>query len=77
MQTNDERGINMEWLVKLIKRLFSRKKTKLIEAPKNTFYREEKNRNDFVVMLKQNADLERSDGNGYGIIKNLSLKDMI
>lgn len=67
----------MGWLLELIKRLFNSKKTKLIEAPKDTFERREKNRNDFVVMLKQNADLERNDGNGYRVIKNLSLKDMI
>lgn len=66
----------MEWLIKLIKKLFSKRKIKLIEAPKTTIYQEEKNRNNFVVMIKQTADLECDDRNGYKIIKDVKLKDM-
>lgn len=67
----------MEWLVKLIKKLFSKRKIKLIEAPKTTDDKNKKIRNNFVVMIKQTADLECDDRNGYKIIKNIKLKDMI
>lgn len=67
----------MEWLVNLIKKIFSKRKIKLIEAPKTAIDKGEKNRNNFVIMLKQTADLECDDGNGYKIIKNLRLKDMV
>ena len=67
----------MEWLSNLIKKIFSKRKTKLIEAPKTTINNEDKDRNDFEIMLKQTADLEIDDRNGYKIIKNLSLKDMV
>ena len=50
---------------------------KLLEAPTVESYKQEKNRNDFVVTLKQIADLDRDDGNGYKIIQNVNLKDMI
>ena len=67
----------MKWLMDLIKRIFNKKKVKLLEAPTVESYKQEKNRNDFVVTLKQIADLDRDDGNGYKIIQNVNLKDMI
>lgn len=67
----------MEWLVNLIKKLFKKSNIKLIEAPKANSYNQESARNNFLVTLKQTADLEYDDRNGYKIIKNLKLKDMI
>lgn len=67
----------MEWLVNLIRKMFSKRKTKLIEEPKTTINKEEKIKNNFVIMLKQTADLECDDRNGYKIIKNFKLKDMV
>lgn len=67
----------MEWLMHLIKKIFNKKEIKLIEAPKSIINEKEEEKNDFVIMLKQTADLERDDRNGYRIIKNLKLKDMV
>lgn len=67
----------MEWLMHLIKKIFNKKEIKLIEAPKSIINEKEEEKNDFVIMLKQTADLERDDRNGYKIIKNLKLKDMV
>lgn len=67
----------MEWLMHLIKRIFNKREIKLIEAPKPIIHEKENEQNDFVIMLKQTADLERDDRNGYKIIKNLKLKDMV
>ena len=53
------------------------KKVKLIEEPKNIESKNQENKNDFVVKIKQTADLERNDGNGYKIIKRIKLKDMV
>lgn len=59
------------------KKIFNKKEIKLIEAPKSIINEKEEEKNDFVIMLKQTADLERDDRNGYRIIKNLKLKDMV
>lgn len=67
----------MEWLINLIKRIFNKREIKLLEEPKPTIHEKEDKQNDFVIMLKQTADLERDDRNGYKIIKNLKLKDMV
>lgn len=66
----------MEWIKKLIKKIFKRNQIKLIEAPK-VVDNKENARNNFIVMLKQTADLERDDRNGYKIAPNLKLKDMV
>lgn len=66
----------MEWIKELIKKIFRKKQIKLIEAPKLVDNKENA-RNNFIVMLKQTADLERNDGNGYKIAPNLKLKDMV
>jgi len=66
----------MEWLKKIIRKLFKKDTIKLIEEPKNT-KKLENSRADFVLGLVQNADLERNDGNGYKINSNLRLGDMI
>jgi len=67
----------MKWLKKLIRKLFGIKKVKLIEEPKVIDYKQENARNNFVATIKQTADLERDDRNGYKIIKRMKLKDMI
>lgn len=67
----------MEWLINLIKKIFRKRKIKLIEEPKTTIDKDEKSINDFMIMIKQTADLECDDKNGYKIIKNLRLKDMV
>lgn len=66
----------MGWLKRIIKRLFKKEKIKLIEEPKN-IKKLGNTRENFVLSLVQNADLERDDGNGYKINSNVRLKDMI
>lgn len=66
----------MEWIKKLIKKIFKRNQIKLIEAPK-VVDNKENNRNNFIIMLKQTANLERDDRNGYKITPKLKLKDMV
>lgn len=66
----------MEWIRELIKKIFRKKQINLIEAPKSVDNKEN-TRNNFIVMLKQTADLERDDGNGYKIAPKLKLKDMV
>lgn len=66
----------MEWLKRIIKKLFKKDTIKLIEEPKN-IKRLENSRENFVLSLVQNADLEQNDGNGYKINSNVRLKDMI
>lgn len=60
-------------LIKIIKKLFKKNTPLLIEESKNN---NEKN-NSFIINLKNQADLEINEGNGYRIIKNLRFKDMI
>lgn len=67
----------MQWLKKLINILFKRRKIKLIEESKDIVHRKENVRDNFVSMLKNTVDLERDDRNGYKIIRNFKLKDMI
>ena len=38
---------------------------------------EKNDKNDFKIMLKQQANLEADDGNGYKIKTNIKLKDRI
>ncbi len=66
----------MEWLRKIIQKLFRKNDVKLIEAPKkiNTT---ENIKKDFLRDLRQQANSECDDGNGYKIIPILKLKDMI
>ncbi len=66
----------MEWLIKIIQKLFKKDKIKLIEEPKN-IQKTKEQRNDFILDLVQNADSERDDRNGYKIIPNIQLKDML
>ena len=66
----------MEWLKRIINKLFKKEKIKLIEEPKN-IKKMGNTRENFVLNLVQNADLERNDGNGYKINSNVRLKDMI
>lgn len=66
----------MEWLKRIIKKLFKKENIKLIEEPKN-IKRLKNSRENFLLSLVQNSDLERNDGNGYKINSNLKLRDMI
>lgn len=66
----------MEWLKKIIRKLFKKDTIKLIEEPKN-IKKLENSREDFVLGLVQSADLERNDGNGYKINSNVRLGDMV
>ncbi len=66
----------MEWLRKIIQKLFRKNDVKLIETPKkiNTT---ENIKKDFLRDLRQQANSECDDGNGYKITPILKLKDMI
>lgn len=66
----------MNWIKELIERLFFRNKIKMIEAPK-IFNNIEDNRNEFISSLKRQADVEQDDRNGYKVIPNLRLEDMV
>lgn len=64
----------MKWLKKIIRKLFKKNEIKLIEQPKEYI---NECRNNFKLQLKKEADLERNDENGYKIIPDMNLKDMI
>ena len=66
----------MTWIKELIEKLFFRNKIKMLEAPK-IVDNIENNRNEFIMDLKRQADVEQDDGNGYKIIPNLRLEDMV
>lgn len=63
----------MNWLRKIIDKIFNKNKVKLLEEPKKI----EDKPNTFILELRQTANLEVDDGNGYGIIKRKSLKEMV
>lgn len=65
----------MEWLKRIIQKLFKKNEIKLIEKPKN-IEKPKQARSNFILELKQNADVERDDRNGYKIIPNIRLGDM-
>jgi len=64
----------MKWLKKIIRKLFKKNEIKLIEQPKEYI---KECRNNFKLQLKKEADLEKNDENGYKIIPDMNLKDMI
>lgn len=64
----------MNWLKVLIKRIFIKNNIKQLDSPKNI---EKDDKIDFKIMLKQQANLEADDGNGYQIKPNIKLKDRI
>lgn len=66
----------MEWLKKIIRKIFKKDNAKLLESPKSINYAEEK-RNEFVINLKKQVEVEKDDGNGYKIIQNISLENMV
>lgn len=66
----------MNWIRELIEKLFFRNKIKMLQEPK-IFDNIEQDRNEFVMELKRQADTEQDDGNGYKIISNLRLEDMV
>lgn len=63
----------MFWLVRIIKKIF-KKNIPLLTDNSNALIEKD---NSFKIGLKQLADLEMNEGNGYKIIKNLRFKDMI
>lgn len=64
----------MNWLKALVRSLFIKKNIKQLDLPKDF---EKNDKNDFKIMLKQQANLEADDGNGYKIKTNIKLKDRI
>ena len=66
----------MKWLKRLLEKIFKNRKIKYIEFPREENKTEE-TKSDFRIMLKQTADLEQNDGNGYKIMPKLNLKDMV
>ena len=66
----------MEWLKQIFKRIFCKNKIKLLEEPKVITELQNK-KNDFFIELRRQAEVEADDGNGYKIIKNINLWDMV
>lgn len=66
----------MEWIKRIIRKLFKINNTKLLEQPKIINHTEEK-RNEFIVDLIRQVELEQDDGNGYKIIQNTKLENMV
>lgn len=66
----------MNWLKKIINKFLKKDNIKLIEA-KSESKKTRNTREDFILGLIQNADLERNDGNGYKINSNIKLREMI
>ena len=66
----------IEWLEKLFKKIFFKNKMKLLEEPK-VIKKLEDIKNDFFVKLKRQVELEVDDGNGYKLIQNIKLEDMV
>jgi hypothetical protein len=66
----------MELLKKVFKKIFKISEIKVIESPKiiNDL---QYTKNDFMIDLKQQSNLEYDNRNGYKIIPNLKLKDMV
>ena len=66
----------MNWLKKIINKFLKKDNIKLIEAS-SELRKTRNSREDFILGLIQNADLERNDGNGYKINSNIKLREMI
>lgn len=66
----------MNWLKRIINKFLKKDNIKLIEAPSES-KKFRNSREDFILGLIQNADLERNDGNGYKINSNTKLREMI
>lgn len=66
----------MDWLKRIINKFKKKDNIKLIEAPRES-KKIRNSREDFILGLIQNANLERNDGNGYKINSNVRLRDMI
>ena len=64
----------MNWLKALIRRLLKKNNIKLLDFSKDL---EKDNKAEFKIMLKQRANIEADDGNGYRIKPNIKLKDRI
>jgi len=64
----------LEKILNKIKMLFIKNSIQQIEASKVL---ETKKENDFLIMLKRQANPEADDRNGYRIKPNIRLKDMI
>lgn len=66
----------MEWIKRIIRKIFKINNTKLLEQPKIINHTEEK-RNEFIINLKRQVEIEQDDGNGYKIIQNIRLENMV
>ena len=66
----------MNWLKRIINKFLKKDNIKLIEEPSES-KKFRNSREDFILGLIQNADLERNDGNGYKINSNIKLREMI
>ena len=66
----------MIWLRKILEKIFLKNKRKLLEEPKVSSLLKD-NKNDFLLDLKKQAEVEQDEGNGYKIIRNIRLKDMV
>lgn len=66
----------MEWLKQLMEKIFFRNRIKLLEEPKK-FINTKNEANEFFLELKKQAEVEQDDGNGYKIIQNIKLMDMV
>lgn len=66
----------MDWLKRIINKFFKKDNIKFIEAPSES-KKTGNSREDFILGLVHNADLERNDGNGYKINSNIKLREMI
>lgn len=66
----------MEWIKRIIRKIFKINNTKLLEQPKIINHAKEK-RNEFIVNFKRQVEIEQDDGNGYKIIQNIRLENMV
>lgn len=66
----------MNWLKEIIKKLFFRNKIKLLNEPEQIINNENE-KNEFFINLRRQAEVEQDEGNGYKIIQNVKLGDMV
>lgn len=66
----------MKWLKKILDIILRNNKIKYLEEAKPVKQTEEI-KNDFKIIMKQTANLECNEGNGYKIAPILELKDMV
>jgi len=67
----------MKWVKNLINKIFNKNTIELLSNSNPTSSKASNSREDYLVSLKSLANPEQDDKNGYGIQRNLSLKDMM